>query len=108
MSTPIFGWSLANLVVKNGHEKDKCHDKIGLVARIKDTILASIVYTSYFCISTSILTLQTTISYDTHLLTGGEEKVHDLIHGQNAVYVKVGSYTNRISDLPPPPIDERT
>ena len=38
---------MARLVVKNRHNKDSCHNKIGLCAQILDIILSSIDHDSY-------------------------------------------------------------
>jgi hypothetical protein len=40
---PKFELYMARLVVKNGHPKDMCHNKIRLCAQNIDTILGSIV-----------------------------------------------------------------
>lgn len=40
---PIIEWYMARPGVKRRHQKDMCHDEIGLCARNLDTILGSIV-----------------------------------------------------------------
>ena len=37
--TPIYEWYMVTLAVKNGQQRDKCHDEIGLCAQNIDNTL---------------------------------------------------------------------